>query len=311
MTKHLISAFDFDAAELKTIFNLARRIKEKSIAYRKVFSGKAIGLIFEKPSTRTWVSFDVGFSTMGGHVIYLGPNDIKLGVREEVRDVARVLNRYLDVIVLRTYSHRRIVEFARYYGKPVINGLSDLEHPCQAIADFFTIGQKFGDLEGKTVAFVGDGNNVLNSLVIVASQLGVHLRFACPKTYGPNQALFKRALCEARKTKAKLIHCTDPVQAVHGADVVYTDVWLSMGQETKAEKTKAFKGFQVNRALMNKAGRNAVLMHCLPAHRGEEVTNEVIEGKQSIVFDQAENRLYVQKAILMYLLGATGADEER
>jgi ornithine carbamoyltransferase len=302
-TRHLISAVDFDAVDLKTIFGIARRVKQNLLAYRKLFGGKAMGLIFEKPSTRTWVSFDVGFSTMGGHVIYLGPDDIQLGVREEVRDVARVMARYLDAVVLRTFSHQRIIEFARYFGKPVINGLSNVEHPCQAIADLFTIEEAFGDLEGKKIAFVGDGNNVLNSIAVVAARLGVNVSYATPTKHAPSAPLIRRAKTEARKTKARIVGVHQPAKAVRGADVVYTDVWLSMGQESKSEKLKAFKGFQVNRALMKKASKGARLMHCLPAHRGEEITNDVLESKQSLVFDQAENRLHVQKAILIYLLG--------
>jgi ornithine carbamoyltransferase len=304
-SKHLISAFDFDASEIRTIFGIAQRVKQNSLAYRKLFGGKAMGLIFEKPSTRTWVSFDVGFSTMGGHVIYLGPDDIQLGVREEVRDVARVLSRYLDLVVMRTYSHRRITEFARYFGKPVINGLSDLEHPCQALGDLFTVEEAFDGLEKKKVAFIGDGNNVLNSLASVSARMGVDLSYATPKKLAPNQNLLKRALKEAKATKAKISSSHSPVQAVRGADVVYTDVWLSMGQEGREEKKKRFKGFQVNRSLMSKAKKGARVMHCLPAHRGEEITNDVMESKKSLIFEQAENRLHIQKAILIYLLGMT------
>ncbi len=304
--KNLISAFDFDQAELKTIFGLAKRIKQNPLAYRDAFGGKVIGLIFEKPSTRTWVSFEVGFSTMGGHVIYLGPDDIQLGVREEVCDVARVLARYLDLVVMRTYSHRLILEFAKYFDKPVINGLSDLEHPCQAMADFFTVNEALGSLEGKKIAYVGDGNNVLNSLLVLAAKLGAHLSYATPKKYGPQKAILSRALKEAKQTKAKLIGTNHPAKAVQGADIIYTDVWISMGEEDRLEKKQHFKGFQINRALLKKAKKTARVMHCLPAHRGEEITNDVIEGKQSIVFDQAENRLHVQKAILLYLLGMSG-----
>jgi ornithine carbamoyltransferase len=299
--KNLISAFDFDEAELKTVFGLSQKVKQDPLAYRNLFNGKALGLIFEKPSTRTWVSFQVGFSTMGGHSIYLGPDDIQLGVREEVRDVARVLSRYLDLVVLRTYSHRLILDFARYFSKPVINGLSDLEHPCQTIADFFTMGEALGDLKGKKIAFVGDGNNVLNSLIVLAARLGVHLSYATPKIFRPNQSILTRVLKEAKKTKAKITGSHDPKKAVHGADVIYTDVWISMGEEESAEKRSLFKGFQVNSALLKKASKEVRVMHCLPAHRGEEITNEVMEGKHSLIFEQAENRLHVQKAILIYL----------
>lgn len=307
--KSLISAFDFDQAEIKTIFDLARKVKSNPLNFRNLLWGKALGLIFEKPSTRTWVSFEVGFSTMGGHVIYLGPDDLELGVREEVRDVARVLARYLDLVVMRTYSHDLILQFAESFGKPVINGLSDLEHPCQAIADFFTIDECLDNFEDKKIAFVGDGNNVLNSLLILAARLGAHLTYATPKKFGPNPKILSRALTEAKKTKAKLIGMNDPKKAVAGAHIVYTDVWVSMGEEDKLEKKQAFKGFQINQSLLKKADKNVRLMHCLPAHRGEEVTNDVIEGKPSIVFDQAENRLHVQKAILLYLLGISKANE--
>lgn len=308
--KNLISAFDFDAAELKTIFGLAKRVKQNPLAYRDLFNGKALGLIFEKPSTRTWVSFEVGFSTMGGHVIYLGPDDIQLGVREEVRDVARVLARYLDLVVMRTYSHRLILEFAEYFHKPVINGLSDLEHPCQALADFFTIAETLGDLKGKKIAFIGDGNNVLNSLLILAARLGAHLSYATPARYGPHQSILARALKEAKRTEAKIVGTHQPEKAARGAHIIYTDVWISMGEENRSEKRKYFKGFQVNRNLVKKASKEVRVMHCLPAHRGEEITNDVIEGKQSIVFDQAENRLHIQKAILLYLLGMPGTSSD-
>jgi len=308
MMKNLISAFDFDQAEIKTIFDLAKKIKANPMSFRNLLRGKALGLIFEKPSTRTWVSFEVGFSTMGGHVIYLGPDDMELGVREEVRDVARVLARYLDLIVMRTYSHDLILQFAESFAKPVINGLSDLEHPCQAITDFFTIAECLGDFEDKKIAFIGDGNNVLNSLLIIAAKLGAHLTYATPKKFAPNPKVLSRALAEAKKTKAKLIGTNDPKKAAAGAHIIYTDVWVSMGEEDKLEKKQSFKGFQINNALLKKANKDVRVMHCLPAHRGEEITNDAIEGKHSIVFDQAENRLHVQKAILLYLLGMSKAN---
>lgn len=301
--KKLISIFDFDQGDIAVVFSLAERLKKDPLAYKNLLNGKALGLIFEKPSTRTWVSFDVGFTTLGGNTIYLGPNDIKLGVREEVRDVARVLARYLDAVVMRTYSHKLIVEFARYFDQPVINGLSDSEHPCQVLGDFFTIREIFGDLKGRKIAYVGDGNNVLHSLLLLAARLGANFSYATPKEYGPQEVCLNRALKEAAKTGAKIDAFHQPEKAVQGADVVYTDVWLSMGEEDLVNKTKSFKKFQVNEALLKHAKKNVRFMHCLPAHRGEEVTDEVIEGKYSIVFDQAENRIHVQKAILVYLLG--------
>ena len=302
--KNLISAFDLTREEIAIIFDLAKKMKQAPLDYRHALDGKALGLIFEKPSTRTWVSFEVGFSTMGGHVIYLGPDDIQLGIREEIRDVARVLARYLDLIVMRTYSHRLILEFAEYFDKPVINGLSDFEHPCQALGDFFTMIEVLGDLKDKKIAFVGDGNNVLHSLLILAARLGAHFSFATPKRFAPKKSVLSRVLKEAKRTHAKIEGTYDPRKAVRGADIIYTDVWVSMGEEDSIEKKESFKGFQVNRRLLAKAKKDACVMHCLPAHRGEEITNDVIEGKHSIVFEQAENRLHVQKAILFYLLTA-------
>ena len=241
---------------------------------------------------------------MGGHVIYLGPDDIQLGIREEVRDVARVLARYLDLVVMRTYSHRLILEFADYFNNPVINGLSDSEHPCQALADFFTIREVLGDLKGKKIAFVGDGNNVLHSLMILTARLGANLSYATPKQFTPKKSVASRVLKEAKRTGARIEGTNQPAKAVNGADIIYTDVWVSMGEEDKIGKREAFKRFQVNRQLLAKAQKDVRVMHCLPAHRGEEITNDVIEGKHSIVFEQAENRLHVQKAILFYLLNA-------
>lgn len=300
----LISIFDLAPGEIETIFELTRRIKANPAAYENEFRGRVLGLIFEKPSTRTWISFEVGFSAMGGSAIYLGPNDIQLGVREEVRDVARTLERYLDAVVLRTFSHERIAEFSRYFSKPVINGLSNREHPCQALADFFTMREIFSDLKGRKIAFVGDANNVFHSLLIAAARLGVHFAYATPKPFPPKAGILSRALREAKRTKAKLIGTHHPKEAVRGADVVYTDVWLSMGEEGNSKKLGCFDGFQVNRALMKYAKKETRFMHCLPAHRGEEVSHEIMESRQSIVFDQAENRLHIQKAILYYLLGA-------
>ena len=308
-TRNLISAFDFDSAELKTIFGLAARLKQNPSAYQSVLRGKILGLIFEKPSTRTWISFEAGFAALGGHVIYLGPDDIQLGVREEVKDVARVLKRYLDLMVMRTYSHEVILEFARYFEKPVVNGLSDMEHPCQVVSDFFTMTEALGGLEGKKIAFVGDANNVFHSLLILAARFGVHFAYATPSQYAPRKSVLARALREAKRTHAKLIGTHKPEEAARGADIIYTDVWLSMGEESDRGKRKHFDGFQVNQSLLRRAKKDVRFMHCLPAHRGEEVTSGVIESKHSIVFEQAENRLHVQKAILVYLLGLSDSIE--
>ena len=299
---HLISIADLSTPEIERVLDLARKIKRSPAAYQGALRGKMFGLIFEKPSTRTWVSFEVGVQTMGGGTVYLGPENIQLGVRESVKDVARVLDRYLDGVILRTFAHETITTFERYFHRPVVNGLSNFEHPCQALGDFFTIREKWKSSKRPVLAFVGDGNNVLNSLVLLAAKLGAHLRYTTPKKFSPAPAVVGKARSEARKTGALIEASHDPAQAVRDADFVYTDVWVSMGEEKK-EKAKLpnFEGFQVNSKLLRKASPKARVMHCLPAHRGQEITDDVLEGKRSVVFDQAENRLHVQKAVLIHL----------
>ena len=299
---HFISVNDFSRQEIEKIFALTGKLKRSPQSYRAALGGRMFGLIFEKPSTRTWVSFEVGIQTMGGGTIYLGPEDIQLGVREAVQDVARVLERYLDGVILRTFAHETITTFERYFHKPVINGLSDFEHPCQALGDFFTLREKFKGSKRPVLAFVGDGNNVLNSLLLLTAKLGGHLRYATPAGFQPSRELVKDAEALARQTGALIEEFRDPKEAVKGADFVYADVWVSMGEE-KQKKTKmpSFGGFQVNRGLLRNASKEVKVLHCLPAHRGEEITDEVLESKAAIVFDQAENRLHVQKAILVHL----------
>lgn len=300
--KDLISIGDLTPGDARRLIELSRKVKKYPGRYQSAFKGEKFGLIFEKPSTRTWVSFDTGIFSMGGGAIYLGPDDIKLGVREEVRDVARVLDRYLAGVVLRTFAHDTITEFQKYCKKPVINGLSDFEHPCQALADYLTVLEKFGSLERPLFAFVGDGNNVLNSLVLLAAKLGGRIHYATPAKNEPNPAVITQARAIARKTGAEIKGFHDPFKAVSDAQVIYTDVWISMGEEhLRRNKMKAFKGMQVNRKLLSAAARNVAVMHCLPAHRGEEITDEVMEGRESVVFDQAENRLHVQKAVMLWL----------
>ena len=301
-SKHLISVDDLSAGEIEKIFSLAQKIKRSPRSYRDTLGGKMFGLIFEKPSTRTWVSFEVGIQTMGGGTIYLDPEDIQLGVRETVKDVARVLERYLDGVVLRTFAHETITTFERYFHKPVVNGLSDFEHPCQALGDFLTIREIWKSSRRPILAFVGDGNNVFHSLLLLTAKLGGHLRYATPKKFAPQPAILRRAQALARRSQAFLEGSFDPYEAVRGADFVYTDVWVSMGEEKQRKaKGPAFKEFQVNSELLRRAAKNVKVMHCLPAHRGEEITEKVLEGKHSIVFDQAENRLHVQKAVLIHL----------
>ena len=301
--KHLISVLDLSSDEVEEILALAAKVKRSPRAYRDALGGRMFGLIFEKPSTRTWVSFEVGIQSMGGGTVYLGPEDIQLGVRESVQDVARVLERYLDGVVLRTFSHGTLTTFERYFHKPVINGLSDFEHPCQALGDFFTIREKWGKKTQPVLAFVGDGNNVLNSLILLAAKLGAHFCYATPRKFEPSRGLVAKARSLARRTRAVIEGSNDPREAVRGADFLYTDVWVSMGEEKQRKiKVKSFEGFQVNGELLRLASKGAKVMHCLPAHRGEEITHPVLEGKHSIVFDQAENRLHVQKAVLIHLL---------
>lgn len=299
-----ISIADLSPSDARRLIELARKVKKNPARYQSAFKGEKFGLIFEKPSTRTWVSFDVGIFSMGGGAIYLGPDDIKLGVREEVRDVARVLDRYLAGVVLRTFAHDTITEFRKYCTKPVINGLSDLEHPCQALADYLTVLEKFGSLEKPLFTFIGDGNNVLNSLVLLAAKLGGRIHYATPVKNSPSPAVIQQAREIARKTKAHIQGFHDPLEASRGAHVIYTDVWVSMGEEhLRKSKMRSFKGMQVNKKLLSSANRKVKVMHCLPAHRGEEITDDVMESSASVVFDQAENRLHVQKAVMLWLCG--------
>lgn len=304
MLKDLISISDLSAKDIETILALAEKIKKNPVKYADFLKGKVFGLIFEKPSTRTWISFETGIISLGGNAIYLGPEDIQLGRREETRDVARVLDRYLAGVVLRTFSHNTITEFQKYFRGPVINGLSDFEHPCQALADFLTIREIYGPKKRPVVVYVGDGNNVLASLLLLAAKMGFEIRYATPEMYAPSDRVLDAARSIARKSGGKVIGFTDPISAVRQADVVYTDVWVSMGEEKiRKEKMKAFGKYQVNRELLAYARKDALVMHCLPAHRGEEITDQVMESKNSIVFDQAENRLHVQKAVLAHLMG--------
>ena len=291
---------DFTTDELYDLLALARRMKSGEYQGRPL-AGKTLAMIFEKASTRTRVSFEVGMYQLGGHALFLSSRDLQLGRGEPVKDTARVLSRYVDGIMIRTYDHRNLIEFAHYADVPVINGLSDLLHPTQVLADVLTIQECFGeDLSGRKVAWIGDGNNMANSWLNAAYRSGLELRLACPEGYEPDREIFERA-----RSATNVLLTRDPRQAVEGAEVVCTDVWASMGQEAEAaERARVFRGYQVNAELMDRADPRAIFLHCLPAHRGEEVTDEVIEGPQSRVFDEAENRLHVQKALLVQLLGA-------
>ncbi|MBI4982189.1 MAG: ornithine carbamoyltransferase [Candidatus Omnitrophica bacterium] len=302
MKKDLISIKDLSSGEIKDLFKLTAKIKKNK--FSKVLSGKTIALIFQKPSNRTRVSFEVGMYQLGGNSIYLSPSEINLGVRESIKDVAKTLSRYIDGVVLRTFEHKNVVEMAKYCDKPVINGLSDFSHPCQGLADIFTVLENIKKSKNITLVYVGDGNNVCNSLLYACSKLGININVATPKGYEPNKEVVEESRGFAKLSKSEVNLFTDPFLAAKDADVIYTDVWASMGQEEETEKRKIiFKDFQINANLMRFAKKSCLVMHCLPAHRGEEITDEIIDSKNSVVFDQAENRMHVQKAILIKLLG--------
>lgn len=289
---------DLSREEIERLFDLAAEMKAGRYRGRPL-EGKVLALLFAKSSTRTRVSFEVGAIQLGGHALFLSARDLQLGRGEPIRDTARVLSRYVQGIVIRTFAHSEVEELARYSTVPVINGLTDRLHPCQVLADVFTIREVFGSWEGKVVAWVGDGNNMANAWLQAAQLFGFELRLACPEGYEPDREIFEEA-----KKKAKVSITELPEEAVRGAHVVNTDVWASMGQEEEAEaRALAFQGYTVDRELMALAAPDAIFLHCLPAHRGEEVEEEVIEGPWSRVFDQAENRLHVQKALLATLMG--------
>jgi len=299
MKKDLVSITDFKRAEILSLFQLVRKLKTASKSGSPL-KGRVLAMIFEKPSLRTRVTFEAGIFQLGGSGIYLGPNDIQLGKRESVKDIAQNLSRWVNIIMARVFNHETVLNLARFSSVPVINGLSDYEHPCQALGDFLTIYEHNKKLKGLTLAWVGDGNNVCNSLLFTASLVGVNMAVATPKGYEPKKEVVDIVLAQGT---ARFMFTNDPKAAVKNADFIYTDVWASMGQETEAAKRKeTFSDFQVNSALLHSAPKHCRVLHCLPAHRGEEITDEVIDGPQSIVLDQAENRLHIQKAIMLKLL---------
>lgn len=302
--KHLISLKDYSRDDIEEIFALAEKMKADPAAFKQALLGKTLAMIFQKPSTRTRVSFEVGMFQLGGLAVVLNHDEIHLSVGESVADTARVLSTFADGIMARVFAHQDVLDLAKFGSRPVINGLSDLLHPCQALADFFTLREKFGSLQGLKLAYVGDGNNVCHELMIGAARLGVEMVIATPKGFEPNPLIAKSTARDAQKAgtvPARLVN--DPAAAVEGARAVYTDVWTSMGQEGQEESRRAaFSGFTVDAELMSMAAADAVFMHCLPAHRGLEVTDEVMDGPQSVVFQQAGNRLHAQKAALTLLL---------
>ncbi|NQT04836.1 MAG: ornithine carbamoyltransferase [Dehalococcoidia bacterium] len=300
--KDLLSIADLNREDISLLISRAIELKEEG--WRHSLSEKVLALVFEKPSLRTRVSFEIAMRQMGGYAIYLSPAEVGLGEREPVPDVARVLSRYVDAIAARTFSHETLELLARYADVPVINALSDLEHPCQALADLLTIYEKKGELEGLTMAYVGDGNNVANSLMLASALAGIHFRIASPAGYQIRDDLLELARSYAMESGTEILCTEDPRQAVHEADIVYTDVWTSMGQEDESEKRhRAFSGYQIDDELLAQAEEGAILMHPLPAHQGEEVARGVLDSPQSVVFDQAENRMHLQKALLAEMLG--------
>ncbi|HLJ75389.1 MAG TPA: ornithine carbamoyltransferase [Thermoanaerobaculia bacterium] len=301
--KDFIEIHDYSAREVMSILKLAKSIKAKPKKYRDALKGKTLAMIFEKSSTRTRVSFETGMLQLGGHALFLSSRDIQLGRGEPIADTAKVLSRYVDGIMARTFAHKTVTDLAENATVPVINGLTDLSHPCQVMTDYFTAWEKFGDLKGRKIAYIGDGNNMAHSLLFGAPKVGLDIAIATPAGYAPDPAIVKTAGEDAKAAGTKMLITTRIEEAVAGADIVETDVWASMGQEAEAEKRRVdFTGWIVDDKVMSKANRGAIFMHCLPAHRGEEVAESVIDSPRSVIYDEAENRLHVQKAIMHVLM---------
>lgn len=303
--KDFLSVNDLSIDEIYQILEFTKILKAKQKAGEPhpLLKGKTLGMIFQKASTRTRVSFEVGMWQLGGSALFLSSNDLQIGRGEPVKDTARVLSRYLDGIMIRTFSHLEVEELAEYASIPVINALTDLLHPCQAMADIFTALEHKGELKGLTMCYIGDGNNMVNSLLHICAKVGMNIRVATPASYAPDAIIVEQAAASAKLSGSQISILDDPFAAAEGADVLYTDVWASMGKEgEQAIRKQAFAGFQINSAIMKLAKKDAIVMHCLPAHRGEEITDDVMEGPNSVVFDEAENRLHVQKAIMALLM---------
>ncbi|MBC2721235.1 ornithine carbamoyltransferase [Desulfosporosinus sp.] len=303
--RDFISLHDFNQDELSYILDVAKDLKAEQKAGRPhpILQGKTLGMVFTKSSTRTRVSFEVGMYQLGGHALFLSGRDIQLGRGEPISDTARVLSRMVDGIMIRTFSHQEVLELAEFATIPIINGLTDQLHPCQVLADLMTIQEHKGRLEGLKLAYVGDGNNMAHSLMFGGAKMGLHVVIASPQGYKPDPAIVTMAQADAKNNGGLVEVVDDPSEAVKGADVLYTDVWASMGQEGEAqERMAAFKGYQINSNSLKLANQSAIVLHCLPAHRGEEITDEVIEGAQSVVFDESENRLHAQKAVMALVM---------
>ena len=299
--KHFLHISDYSKEELWEILDLAKIVKSKfrKREDNKVFNNKSLAMIFAKPSARTRVSFETGFEWMGGHALFLGPNDIGIGKREAIKDISRVLSRYNDIIMARLFEHEHIIELAEHSSVPIVNGLTDYNHPCQIMADIFTVWEHLNDIDNAKIVYIGDGNNIVHSWLHLSMRFPLDFVCCCPEDYEPDAELVNQA---KESEVSKITITNDPVSAVSGADVIYTDVWASMGQKEEAEeRERAFKNFQVNEKLMSLTGKDTLFMHCLPAERDREVTDGVMESDNSIVFDQAENRMHVQNAIMIML----------
>ncbi|KQC09811.1 MAG: ornithine carbamoyltransferase [Smithella sp. SDB] len=302
MKKDLLNIYDLEDADFEKIWSKAKKLKKdlKNGKPHNSLQGKTLGMIFDKSSTRTRISFEVGMYQLGGIALFLTSRDTQIGRGETISDSAQMMSRYLNGIMIRTFSQKSVEDFARYASIPVINGLTDILHPCQILSDLFTIKEKKGSYDGLKIAYIGDGNNIANTWIEAAAKLPIQLSLACPEGYDPDRKIMIKGKKEA---KEGITLYRDPLDAAKDADVLYTDVWVSMGQESEnEERKKIFKNYQINKRLLKEAKKNAIVMHCLPAHRGEEITSDVIDGPQSVVIDQAENRLHVQKAILEILL---------
>lgn len=300
--RHLLSSGDLSGEEISLLLDLASALKRQP---QRVLEGRQLALLFEKPSLRTRVSFQVAMRHLGGETIYLAPQEVGLGEREAIKDVSRVLSRYVDIVAVRTWGQEIVEEYAQHSAIPVINALTNEEHPCQALADLLTVRERMGRLKGVSLAFIGDGNNVSSSLIVTAASLGMDVRMAAPQGYMPPEPILSEASARAAASGGSLTLVHDPAAAVRGAEVLYTDVWTSMGQEREAERRRiAFAGYQLNASLVALAAPGALVMHDLPAHRGEEITDDVMESPQAIIFDQAENRTWAQAAVVAFLLGA-------
>lgn len=298
----LIDVHDISREDIEEIYSLSEEIKSNPDSFHDSLNNQTLLMLFEKPSTRTRVSFESGMTQLGGHAIFFHTKKSQMSRGEEISDTSKVLSRYCDAVMARMYDHQKLVELADNSTIPVINGLTDLLHPCQALSDFFTMKEKGIDLESAKVVYTGDGNNMTHSLMQTAAKLGVEFHAACPQGYGPDEEIVQRSREEAENNGSQVIVTEDVEKAVEGADVVYTDVWASMGDEDSEERKRALQPYQVNEELLDHASPDVKAMHCLPAHRGEEITGEVMDGEHSIVFDQAENRLHVQKAIMHLLM---------